>query len=143
MSYIDRLRKRRQEKKQNAAAYDEGQQTGDRIIVVIDGYLTPRLSTLSKNVLDVFRDRLKNIYDQPQYDPRDVAKVELKICLDHLKEFAPKLFEETLTYLSLHDWLDIIGQLRATKMVDTYIKQKMMLRFKPSPQRPCRLQPTP
>jgi hypothetical protein len=125
LGFIKRLEKRRHEKQQHAAAYEMGQQAGESIIAAVDSFLVPRLSTLSNNVLDLYRDRLKTIYDEPEYQPKDVAKVELKICLDNLKEFAPKLVEETHTYLSLHDWLDVIRQLEATDMVDTYIKQKI------------------
>jgi hypothetical protein len=125
LDYIRRFQKRRQEKKQHASAYEKGQQAGSSIINAVDTFLTPRLSTLSKNVLELYRDRLTTIYDEPEHQPKEVARVELKICLDHLKEFTPKLYEETRAYLSRHDWPDVILQLEATDMVDTYIKQKI------------------
>ena len=85
-----------------ADAYALGQSAAASMAAAVDAYLDPRLTKLRANLLDVFRQRLETICDEPDYTPQQVVQAELRIFQEQLESFTERMQQEVAEHVA--DW---------------------------------------
>ncbi len=114
------FRKRRAEKVQRQIdAYEAGKRGGEAILHAVDEYIQFRLSEIATSYLVVFGDRLKTIADEKDHEPKEVAKVELKIFIEQLLNLPEKLRAEYRERLP--KWYALAKEVGFSDSVDEYI----------------------
>ena len=101
--------KRKQEVKENAAAYEKGKEFGKQLGRMVDEFAEGRLDQITVNLLQVFKERLETVYDHPEHDPRVVAAIELRLFGEKVGEAQKRFWSELQDHLS--DYLEIVDEL--------------------------------
>lgn len=117
------LKKRAEAKRKQEELVQAGRQAGADMIKAVDAFLDAGTAHLAGSILQVFADRLGTIHDEKSQPPEAIARVELNIFLDHMKNFEPKLREEA--ELHLRNWLELAAQLGVVDGINAYIDRKI------------------
>ncbi len=107
--------KRKQEVKENAAAYEKGKEFGKQLGRMVDEFAEGRLDQITFNLLQVFKERLETVYDDPEHDPKDVAAAELRIFEEQIGEAQKRFWSELQDHLS--DYLEIVDELELGELL--------------------------
>jgi hypothetical protein len=115
--------KRRSEPKPKTARekefYEMGQEVGRTMANAADRFLEPRLEQLTTNYMTLFADRMQTIHSEPGYSPVDVAKAELKIFIEHLKDARPQLLQEAYDAVG-EKWMNVVSESGLRDDFDNY-----------------------
>lgn len=117
------LRRRREEKRKLAHAYDAGRDFGVAITDAVDGYLGNRVQSIETNYLDVFRERLTTIYDDREHPAALVARAEYVVFSENVGEMQAKLRQEA--HEVLRGWLDRADEIGARAEIEQLIDKRI------------------
>ena len=113
--------KRKQEVKETAAAYEKGKEFGKQLARMVDEFAEGRLDQITVNLLQVFKERLETVYDDPEHDPKDVAAAELRIFEEQIGEAQKRFWSELQDHLS--DYLEIVDELELGELLADLFEQ--------------------
>lgn len=120
MALFDRVFKRRQERAGNKEAYKRGQEYAQYLGDRVNEFAENRLDHVTVNLLEVFKDRLETVYNDPDHDPKIVAAAELEIFKKQIAEAQKRFWSETQDHLS--DELETLVELDLVELLADLIE---------------------
>ena len=101
------------------ATYEKGKEFAEHLGVMIDEFAEGRLDQITVNLLQVFKERLETVYDDPEHGPEVVAAVELRIFEEKIGEAQKRFWSELQDHLS--DYVEIMNELDlAERLADLF-----------------------
>ena len=120
--FLKRRAERRDAQQRRADAYALGQSAAASMAAAVDAYLDPRLTQLRANLLDVFRQRLETICDEPDYTPQQVVQAEFRIFQEQLESFTERMQQEVAEHVA--DWHRTAEQTGILESFRDYVAHK-------------------
>jgi hypothetical protein len=127
MEFFKKLKDRREEKKRLASAYAAGQDFGKALFEKASRFSDRRLDQITFNLLAVFKDRLKVVYENPEYRPEIVAAAELEIFKEQIVKAQETMWFELQQHLSTEvEVAETIGMTKELSDVIENLVQKQI-----------------
>lgn len=100
-----------------------GREFGALITQRVEDHIAGRVQPARERFMDVFRDRLKTVFDQPEHDPRTVTQVEYEVFQENLGNFLGEMRAELSVRLYRYD--EAIQAADLQGQCDDYIGQRI------------------
>lgn len=117
------FKKRREQREVRQHELEMGRRAGRSLYEAVREYLDGRLPEVSTKLLDVFRQRLATIHNEPEHPPELVAKVEWDIFQKQINEFPTRMRQEVDA--NLREWMSVADDLHVREMIDHYVAKRI------------------
>jgi len=104
-------------------AYQTGQQTAAAIVEEIDGRIAGRVIPASERFIDIMRQRLAMIWDDPRVEPRIALRGEWDEFEQELGDFLGEMKAEI--NIKTYKWDEFIEAAGAREMLDQLIRDRL------------------